>query len=111
MSNGELYTIITNKAAKGSKDCLVAIVCDTKADAVNAVLDKIPDEELNKIEEVTLDMSESMHKIGLSSKILCFKYKCRFVLVRKVGKFPLSGVLFLSLFECANSIEKNGFYL
>jgi Transposase and inactivated derivatives len=63
LSNGELYTIITNKAAKGRKGCLVAIVSGTKADAVNAVLDKIPEEELNKVEEVTLDMSESMRKI------------------------------------------------
>jgi len=35
LSNGELYTIITNKTAKGRKDCLVAIVSGTKADAVN----------------------------------------------------------------------------
>jgi transposase len=41
----------------------VAILSGTKADEVNAVLDKIPEEDLNKVEEVTLDMSDSMRKI------------------------------------------------
>ena len=63
LSNGELYTIVTNKAARGRKGCLVAIISGTKSDEVNAVLEKIPEEELNKVEEVTLDMSESMRKI------------------------------------------------
>ena len=63
LSNGELYTIVTNKAAKGRKGCLVAIVSGTKAEDVNAVLEKIPEEELNKVEEVTLDMSGAMRKI------------------------------------------------
>jgi transposase len=63
LSNGELYTVITNKAAKGRKGCLVAIVSGTRSEDVNAVLEKIPEDELNKVEEVTLDMSESMHKI------------------------------------------------
>jgi Transposase and inactivated derivatives len=63
LSNGELYTIITNKAAKGRKGCLVAIVSGTKSDEVNAVLERIPEEALNRVEEVTLDMSESMRKI------------------------------------------------
>jgi transposase len=63
LSNGELYTVITNKSAKGRKGCLAAIICGTKSEDVNAVPGKIPDEELNKVEEVTLDMSESMRKI------------------------------------------------
>ena len=63
LSNGELYTIITNKAAKGRKGCLVAIVSGTKSNEVNAVLERIPEDALNRVEEVTLDMSESMRKI------------------------------------------------
>ena len=63
LSNGELYTIISNKSAKGRKGSIVAIVSGTKSDQVNAVLSKIPEEDLNKVEEVTLDMSESMRKI------------------------------------------------
>ena len=56
LSNGELYTIVTNKSAKGRKGSIVAIVSGTKSDQVNAVLSKIPEEYLNKVEEVTLDM-------------------------------------------------------
>jgi transposase len=63
LSNGELYTIITNKAAKGRKGALVAIIEGTNADEINAVMDKMPEEELYKVQEVTLDMSDSMRKI------------------------------------------------
>jgi len=62
-SNGELYTIVTNKAAKGKKGALVAIVEGTSSETVIEVLEKIPEEKLNQVEEVTLDMSESMRKI------------------------------------------------
>jgi hypothetical protein len=46
LSNRELYTIITNKVAKDRKCCLVAIISGTKTDKVNAVLKKIPKEDL-----------------------------------------------------------------
>jgi len=63
LSNGELYTILTNKAAKGRKGALIAIVKGTKTEDVMGVLDRIADPLLNAVEEVTLDMSESMRKI------------------------------------------------
>jgi hypothetical protein len=31
LSNGELYTIVTNKAAKGKKGCLVAMIKGTES--------------------------------------------------------------------------------
>jgi hypothetical protein len=42
LSNGELYTILTNKNGKGKKGCIVAIVKGTKANDVIEILDKIP---------------------------------------------------------------------
>ena len=63
LSNGELYTIVTNKAAKGQKGALVAIVEGTSSEKVIEVLEKIPEEKLNQVEEVTLDMADSMRKI------------------------------------------------
>jgi transposase len=63
LSNGELYTIVTNKSAKGKKGTLVAIVAGTKAEDVYTVLDKIAEEKLSSVEEVRLDMSNSMRKI------------------------------------------------
>ena len=63
LSNGELYTIVTNKAAKGKKGALVAIVEGTSSEKVIEVLEKIPEDKLNRVEEVTLDMADSMRKI------------------------------------------------
>lgn len=63
LSNGELYTIVTNKAAKGKKGALVAMVKGTQADAVIEVLRKIPKRLRNRVREVTLDMAANMNKI------------------------------------------------
>lgn len=60
LSNGELYTIVTNKSAKGKKGALVAIVKGTKSKTVSTVLNRIPFTERMKVKEVTLDMANSM---------------------------------------------------
>jgi hypothetical protein len=44
--DGELYTIVTSKAAKGRKGAIVAIVAETKADDVIGVLERILEELL-----------------------------------------------------------------
>jgi len=59
-SNGDLYTILTNKEAKGKKGAIVAMVKGTKADTVIKILDKIPLKQRNKVKEVTLDMAGNM---------------------------------------------------
>jgi len=63
LTNGELYTIVTNKAGKGKKGTLVAIIEGTGAEKVIKVLDKIPEEIRDSVEEVTLDMANSMGRI------------------------------------------------
>lgn len=63
LSNGELYTIVTNKKAKGQKGVLVAMVHGTSSEKVIEVLNKIPKSKRNKVKEVTLDMANSMNKI------------------------------------------------
>lgn len=63
ISNGELYTIVTNKAAHGKKKALVAIVAGTKATDVCWVLSKISLKQRNTVEEVTLDLSNAMEAI------------------------------------------------
>lgn len=63
LSNGELYTIVTNKEAKGQKGVLVAMVHGTCSEEVIEVLNKIPKSKRNKVKEVTLDMANSMNKI------------------------------------------------
>lgn len=63
LSNGELYTIVTNKEAHGGKGCIVAIVKGVKSEDVINVLEQIPEEQLQTVKEVTLDLSDSMRKI------------------------------------------------
>lgn len=60
LSDDELYTIITNKEAKGRKGSIVAIVRGTKAEDVIEVLLKIKDRLRRKVKEVTLDMAANM---------------------------------------------------
>jgi len=62
LSNGELYTIVTNKAAKGRKGSIVAMVKGTQAEQIIAVLEKIPLRIRNKVTEVTMDMAANMIK-------------------------------------------------
>jgi transposase len=63
LTNGELYTVVTNKAGKGRKGTLVAIIEGTDSEKVIKVLDKIPEEKRKSVEEITLDMANSMRKI------------------------------------------------
>ena len=63
LSKGELYTIITNKKAKGKKGAIVAILSGTKAEPIIEQLLKIPKLLRDKVKEVTLDMAHSMKMI------------------------------------------------
>jgi len=75
LSNGELYTILTNKAAKGKKGTIVAMVAGTKADTVIDIIEKIPLKKRNLVTEITLDMAGNM---GLIAK-KCFPNATRVI--------------------------------
>jgi transposase len=60
LSNGELYTIVTNKEAKGRKGAIVAMIKGTVAEDIIAVLKKIPERSRKKVHEVTMDMAANM---------------------------------------------------
>lgn len=60
LSNGELYTAVTNKAARGKRGSLVALIKGTKASAISEVLMKIPTRDRVKVQEVTLDLANNM---------------------------------------------------
>jgi transposase len=62
LSNGELYTIVTNKEAKGGKKAIVAMVKGTQAEHIIAALERIPARKRNKVKEVTMDMAANMIK-------------------------------------------------
>ena len=63
LSNGELYTFVTNREAHTREQSLIAVVAGTKSEDVIAVLQRIGEQQRNAVEEVTLDLSESMRKI------------------------------------------------
>ena len=64
LSKGELYTIITNKSAKGKKGAIVAILAGTKVEPIIEQLLKIPKSLRDKVKEITLDMANSMKMIA-----------------------------------------------
>jgi len=64
LSNGELYTILTNKDAKGKKGALVAMVEGTTAESIIGVINRIPQKERVKVSEITLDMAGSMNQVA-----------------------------------------------
>ena len=64
LSQGELYTIITNKEAKGKKGAVVAIVNGTSANVIIPILEKISITLRRKVTEITLDMAGSMNNIA-----------------------------------------------
>lgn len=60
LSNGEVYTVLTNKAAHGGKGALAAMVRGVASDAVSEVLCKIPIKQRLQVKTVTTDLSSAM---------------------------------------------------
>lgn len=75
LSNGELYTVVTNKDGKGRKGSLVAMIEGTASDKVIAIISRIPEQEREVVKEITLDMAGSMDKIVKS----CFSCAIRVI--------------------------------
>lgn len=63
LSNGELYTFVTNRDAHTKERSLVAVVAGTKSEDVIAVLLRIDEDKRDAVKEATLDLSDSMRKI------------------------------------------------
>ncbi len=64
LSDGELYTVLTSKTAKGRKGSIVAVVKGTQSDAVITPLLTIRRKLRMKVKEITLDMAGSMKLIA-----------------------------------------------
>ena len=63
LSNGELYTFVTNRDRHCGEGCLIAIVEGTKSEDVAEVLERIDESKRELVKEVTLDLSDSMRRI------------------------------------------------
>lgn len=60
LSQGELYTVITNKEAHGKKGALAAIIEGTRCEQVTEALRQVPIGIRMKVREFTLDFANSM---------------------------------------------------
>jgi transposase len=64
LSQGELYTVITNKKAKGRAGSIIAIIKGTKVEEVVKYVKKIAESKRRSVEEITLDMASTMKQIA-----------------------------------------------
>lgn len=64
LSQGELYTVLTNKEARGKKGALLAMVKGTVSERVISILEQIPLRIRKKVKEVTLDLAPTMERIA-----------------------------------------------
>lgn len=64
LSSGELYTIITNKAACGRQGSLIGMIKGTKSEVVIRHLMLLPRSKRLKVKEITLDLSPTMMLIA-----------------------------------------------
>ena len=64
LSQGELYTVLTSKQARGRKGSIVAIIKGTKSEEVIDKILKINRELRLTVKEITLDMAGSMKLIA-----------------------------------------------
>lgn len=60
LSNGDVYTILTNKAAHGGKGTVAAMIRGVATDVVSSVLKKIPLSKRLKVKTITTDLSSAM---------------------------------------------------
>lgn len=60
LTNGDVYTILTNKAAKGRKGALVAMIRGVASDVVSKILRQMPTEQRQMVQTVTTDLSSAM---------------------------------------------------
>lgn len=67
LSDGELYTVLTNSKAKCQKGSLICMVKGVKSQDVCAVLSQIPIDKRKIVKEISLDMANSMEKIAYTS--------------------------------------------
>lgn len=67
LSNGELYTVLTNAKARCQKGSLIAMVQGVKSSNICKILNKIPLEERKKVKEISIDMANNMEKVARDS--------------------------------------------
>lgn len=64
LTDGELYTVVTNKEAKCKKGALIAMIKGTNSNHAREILEKIPLKKRKMVREITLDMAPAMELIS-----------------------------------------------
>ena len=109
LSNGELYTFVTNPDACTRECSLVAVVAGTKSEDVIAVLQRIDEESRYAVKEVTLDLSDSMRKIVRTA----FPKACRVIDRFHIQKLACDAVqelrIKMILLKFSTQVEKVGY--
>jgi transposase len=67
LSQGELYTIVTNKEGHGREGTLVAMIKGVRAEDVIFYLHKLPRSKRLEVKEITIDLSPTMMLIAKKS--------------------------------------------
>lgn len=60
LSNGELYTFVTNKTGRGKQGSLVASIKGTRSQDIIDTLERLPLESRKEVKEITLDMAKNI---------------------------------------------------
>jgi transposase len=84
LSQGEVYTFVTNKKGRGKQGSLIAVIKGTLSKDIISVLEKIPLEARNQVKEVTLDMANNMELSVKKSFPTAFLVTDRFHVVKLV---------------------------
>jgi len=89
LSNGELYTFLTNKAACGKKGTIVGIFKGVKSsNIINLIKEHIDKKLREQVDEITLDLSSTMNVIAKK----CFKNADRVADRFHVQRLPYDAV-------------------
>ena len=67
LSQGELYTVVSNASSSCQQGSLIAMVKGTKTENVKAILEKITVSQRIKVDEVSVDLAANMEKIARES--------------------------------------------
>jgi transposase len=94
LSQGELYTIVTNKDAKGKKGSLVAIIRGVKSENVIYALSKLPENKRKMVQEMTLDLSPTMKLISKkcfpNASLVCDRFHVQRLMNEAVNDLRIS---------------------
>ncbi len=64
LSDGELYTVLTNADNKTQKHSLISMVKGTKSEDIIEIFKKIDEEKRKKVKNISLDMANNMEKVA-----------------------------------------------